>query len=34
MNMIGYFPEILVLVEVLICLLVDVIFNKCLDKGI
>ena len=34
MNVIGYFPEILVVGEVLICLLVDMVFDKCLDKGI
>ena len=34
MNVIGYFPEILVVAEVLICLVVDMVFDKCLDRGI
>ena len=34
MNIVGYFPEILVISEVIICLLVDLVFDKCLDKHI
>jgi len=34
MNFMGYFPEILVGCEVLLCLLIDLIFEKYLDKKI
>jgi hypothetical protein len=34
MNIVGYFPEILIAAEILICLLIDLIYDKCLDKKI
>jgi hypothetical protein len=34
MNLIGYFPELLILLEVAICFLVDLIFHKYFDNKI
>ena len=34
MNVIGYFPEILIVIEILISMLIDLIFEKYMDKRI
>ena len=34
LNIIGYFPEIMILIEVGLCMLIDQIFYKCMDSSI
>ena len=34
MNIVGYFPEILISIEILLCLLIDLVFDKFADKKI
>ena len=34
LDVVGYFPEILILIEIGLCMLIDQIFYKCMDSSI